>query len=183
MSGLLPGLRHILPGTLAALVLLSANSVLCAEGLEPQPWQHSTEFSRSEAAVSEYMLGLGALQKVGGRWRHKKSETLGGELLRVTWKINEGFTAEEGFDWQRQQLPEDAVLLYECSGRSCGSSAQWASRVFNERVLYGHDERQRYGVWRYQAAGASWTLVLYAVDRANRRHFLHMDLLRQTAAP
>jgi hypothetical protein len=143
------------------------------------PWAHATEHSRQEPHSSDYLLGLGALQKVGGRWRHKHSEGLRGELQSTTWQIAEGYTAEEAFEWYRQQLPVGAELLFECTGRSCGSSAQWADRVFSERVLYGHDERQHYATWRWQASGITTTVVLYAVDRANRRHFLRMDLLQQ----
>ncbi len=151
-----------------------------AQALEIQPWSHATEFSRSSPGETDYLLGLGALQKVGGRWRHKHSEALRGDLSRVTWQVDEGFTAAEAFDWYRQQLPAGAELLFECQGRSCGSSAQWASRVFDERELYGHDERQHYGVWRLQRDGINWYLIVYASDRANRRHFLRLDTLRQT---
>ncbi len=143
-----------------------------------EPWSHAVELSRSGPEEADYLLGLGALQKVGGRWRHKHSEALHAQLERITWQINEGFTAEEGFDRMREQLPADAQLLFECSGRSCGSSAQWANRVFGQRVLYGHDERQHYAVWRLQQDGATWSIVFYAVDRANRRHYLHMDLIQ-----
>jgi hypothetical protein len=149
-----------------------------AQAPDLQPWSHAKEFSRSDPQESDYLLGLGALQKIGGRWRHKHSEALRGELTRVTWQIDEGFTAVEAYDWYRQQLSAGAELLFECQGRSCGSSAQWANRVFGERVLYGHDERQHYGVWRLQREGVNWFLILYAVDRANRRHFLHLDTLR-----
>jgi hypothetical protein len=151
-----------------------------AQAPDLQPWSHAKEFSHSSAADTDYLLGLGALQKIGGRWRHKHSEALRGELSRTTWQLDDGFTAGEAFDWYQQQLAVDAELLFECQGRSCGSSAQWANRVFGERVLYGHDERQRYGVWRLQRDDVNWFVVLYAVDRANRRHFLRMDTLRQT---
>jgi hypothetical protein len=153
-----------------------------AQAPDFQPWSQAKELSHSAPGETDYLLGLGALQKVGGRWRHKHSEALSGELSRTTWQVEAGFTAEEAFDWYRQQLPADAELLFECQGRSCGSSAQWADRVFSERVLYGHDERQHYGVWRLQDDGVNWFVILYAVDRANRRHFLRMDTLRQSPA-
>jgi hypothetical protein len=161
------------------LLLLLASLAPVAVAAEFKPWIHSSEYSHQESRTTDYLLGLGALQKIGGRWRHKHSEDLRGELQNTTWQIAEGFTAEEGFDWYRQQIPDSAELLFECEGRSCGSSAQWANRVFSERVLYGHDERQHYAVWRWQEQDVSLTLVMYAVDRANRRHFLRMDLLAQ----
>jgi hypothetical protein len=166
------------------IVLLFVTAAVTATTAQATPvfedWQHAAQYSHQPARTTDYLLGLGALQKIGGRWRHKHSEDLTGELQSTTWQVADGYTAEEAFDWYRAQLPVAAELLFECRGRSCGSSAQWADRVFDERVLYGHDERQHYAVWRLQDQTTSWTLVLYAVDRANRRHFLRMDILQQT---
>lgn len=145
-----------------------------------EPWHFADEFSRSGPVEVEYLLGLGAYQKIHSRWQLKHSEIVVGELERVTWQVHEGFTAEEGFNWFASRIPEGAQQLFYCEGRACGSSAQWASRIFDERVLYGHDDRQRYGVWRVEEGGDTWTVVLYATDRANRRHFLRMDRLRHT---
>jgi hypothetical protein len=164
----------------ATVILLIWSLAGLAQTPDLQPWSHAKEFSRSSPGETDYLLGLGALQKVGGRWRHKHSEALRGDLTRVTWQVDEGFTAGEAYDWYRQQLSVGAALLFECQGRSCGSSAQWASRVFEERELYGHDGRQHYGVWRLQRDDVNWFVVLYASDRANRRHFLRLDTLRQT---
>jgi hypothetical protein len=33
-------------------------------------------------------------------------------------------------------------------------------------------------VLRQEQDGVTYSLVLYAVDRANRRHYLHLDVLR-----
>jgi hypothetical protein len=163
------------------LLLLLGLAPAAAAALEIEPWARSREFSRSGPEQVDYLLGLGPLQKVRGLWRHKRSETVTGELLRITWQVESGYTAEEGYAWLKGQLPESAEPLFECEGRRCGSSAQWASRVFAQRELYGHDGRQHYGVWRYRDQEGQWSIVLYASDRANRRHFLHLDLLRHTS--
>ncbi len=160
---------------LIAIPLLSLVAV--AQPL-PEPWRHAQEYSRSAPEQVDYLLGLGAFQKIRSRWRLKESEEIRGELERITWQIDDGFTAEEGFDWFREQLPESAELLFQCEGRACGSSAQWASRIFEERVLYGHDDRQRYAVWRVEEGEDTWTLVLYGVDRANRRQLIRLDRIR-----
>ena len=170
---------------LLVLLLLCSQQVL-AQAIswfpEIKPFPHADEFSVSAPEPTDYLLGLGALQKIGGRWRHKHSEHIEGELARYTWQIREGYSALEGLQWLQDQLPENARPLYQCEGRSCGSSAQWANRVFHQRVLYGHDERQHYSVFQLEKGGETYTLVLYAVDRANRRHYLHLDVLRHTPA-
>jgi len=163
------------------LQLLFVSNLVAASAIswfpELEAFPHSTEVARSEPVQIDYQLGLGALQKVGGRWRHKHEEHVQGQLARYTWQIDEAYTAEEGLAWLQTQLGT-AQVLYQCKGRSCGSSAQWASRVFQQRVLYGHDERQHYVVLRLQKEEITYSLVLYAVDRANRRHYLHLDVLR-----
>ena len=146
----------------------------------PEPWHFADEFSRKGPAAVEYLLGLGAYQKIHSRWQLKQSEIVVGELESITWQVHDGFTAEEGFAWYEETMPEGAERLFGCTGRACGSSAQWASRIFDERVLYGHDDRQLYAVWRMEEGGYTWTIVLYATDRANRRHFLRMDRLRHS---
>lgn len=168
---------------MAVFSLLLLSAMARADPIAGAPWleayPHSHLYSSEDAATAEYLLGLGAFQKIGGRWRHKYSEHIKGELSRYTWQVDDGFSSEEAFTWFLEQLPEAGSLLYECSGRSCGSSAQWADRVFGERVLYGHDERQRYAAFRLQRDGNLYTLVLYASDRANRRHFLRLDVVKQ----
>jgi hypothetical protein len=144
-------------------------------------WRYARVFEERAPETLDYLVGLGAYQKIHSRWRLANSDVIRGELTRVTWQVQEGFTAQEGFDWYRERLPEDAELLFECEGRACGSSAQWANRMFEQRILYGHDDRQRLGVWRLEDGGDTWTLVLYAVDRANRRHYVHLDRLRHIA--
>lgn len=173
-------MKRIVPGL--QLLFLSALVVAAEISWFPEikPFPHSTEFAVSAAAPTDYQLGLGALQKIGGRWRHKHEERVQGQLARYTWQIDDGYSAKEALAWLQQQIPA-AQLLYQCEGRSCGSSAQWASRVFQQRVLYGHDERQHYVVLRLLKEGTTYSLVLYAVDRANRRHYVHLDVLRHEA--
>jgi hypothetical protein len=148
---------------------------------ELKAYPHSSEFNIQPSAPTDYLLGLGALQKIGGRWRHKASESIVGSMSRYTWEINEDYTADQAFAWMQEQLTESTQLLFECEGRSCGSSAQWASRVFQQRVLYGHDERQHYLVLRLVGDQQTYTLILYGIDRANRRHYLHLDVLQHDA--
>lgn len=171
--------------TVVCVVLwLAASGVFAADSLPlqfPKPYPHSTLAVEEGPATTTYLLGLGAMQKIGGRWRHKESQEIDGELLRLTWEISEDYTAEEAFAWMKQQFVDTAEVLFECHGRSCGSSAQWANRVFHQRLLYGHDERQQYLVTRTEQAGVTYTYVLYAIDRANRRQYMHLDRIRHSS--
>jgi hypothetical protein len=158
-------------------LLLLAPAFAQVDGLPIELYEHALVHHSEPTFQTEYEIGLGALQKVGGRWRFKASERVVGELSRTTWQVDEAYTAKEAFNWYRGEIEAMAEPLFLCSGRDCGRSAQWADRVFQQRVLYGHDDRQLYGAWRGQVDGQLVTWVLYGVDRGSRRHYIHLDVL------
>ncbi len=139
---------------------------------------HTLEVSHSETAVVDYEIGLGAMQKHMGNWRFKQSLRVDGERVRYTWQIIDGFSAAEVAEQLVEALEEDSAntLLYSCEGRACGNGAQWANRVFGERILYGRAEYQNYRV--YQLAGQPLSyLLVYTAARTADRQYLHAELV------
>lgn len=139
---------------------------------------HVELIESSESKVLDHEVGLGALQKVRGAWRFKSSERISGHLQRFTWQVLDGFTSQEVFEGLAEKLQalNGASLLFECEGRACGHGAQWANRVFGQRILYGRDDLQRYRVYRFEGAG-EYRVVLYASARTSERQYMHADLL------
>ena len=121
--------------------------VALPQSLNDYPHAQSVSFSRRE--VIDHQVGLGAMRKVRGDWGFKDSERLSGTLLSYTWQIVDGFTSKEVMDRLVQQVEgmDSASKLFSCEGRACGHGAQWANRVFRERVLYGREDLQRYAVY------------------------------------
>jgi hypothetical protein len=70
-----------------------------------------------------------------------------------------------------------AELIFQCEARACGSSVQWANRIFNERLLYGTEESQRYRVYAVIAGDVSYRLLIYGSARSSDRQYLHAELL------
>jgi len=148
-------------------------------GLAESP--HLELINDSSVEVSDYEVGLGTLKKVRGVWQFKASERLTGTLDGFTWQIHDGYTSHEVLAAIEHRLHQVAgiELLFSCDGRACGSGAQWASRVFRERLLYGREDLQRYRVYRLageHAAGEQW-LQLYATARSAERQYLHAQAL------
>ena len=140
---------------------------------------HAESEANSIEHVQDLEIGLGALQKVRGEWQFKDSERVTGELQRNTWKLASGFSSAEFFEQLSQAIDQlgGSELLFACSGRACGHGAQWANRVFAQRVLYGRDDLQRYSVYRVEEEG-SYRLVIYSSARSASRQYLHIDLIR-----
>lgn len=171
------------------LVLLLSASAVFAQSADEQgdyagfnrfPGASITEYRQNDSTV--YRLPLGRMQRVDGQVAPSRSERMTGDLRRITYRIPEGFTAEEAFEHFREQLlSTDEVALYECQGRGCGSSNYWANDVFENRVLYGPVEGQYYMASAYRSSHDGRPVrgyaALYAVTRGNRRVYAHLDFL------
>ncbi len=141
-------------------------------------YPHAHQISHDSREVIDHEIGLGAIQKVRGTWQFKKSERQSGTLVSYTWQIVDGFTSAEVVERLLQQVDalENSALLFSCSGRACGHGAQWANRVFHERVLYGRQEMQIYAVYAIEGEPQQ-RLVTYAGARSADRQYLRVDLL------
>ncbi len=153
------------------------NPAALLQQLERYP--HAVSIARKVTTVRDHEIGLDALQKSMGNWIFRSSERLDGELTRQTWQIIDGFTALEvlrGLESALQQA--GAKVLYACDARACGPGAQWASRVFNQRILYGRADEQRYRVYAVDSAAGTFRVVLFSGARTSDRQYLHVDVLQ-----
>lgn len=141
-------------------------------------YPHALQVDSSRATVIDHEVGLGSIKKVRGVWQFKDSERLSGLLWRYTWQIVDGFTSAEVMEELLAALQEleGTELLFSCDGRACGQGAQWANRVFRQRVLYGREDLQRYRVYSLQVNGG-YRLAIYSAARTSERQYLHVDLL------
>ncbi len=181
--------RSLVRNFLVWLVALLALPCSLANGAAPAPeallqqleaYPHVRQMAFSEQKVLDHEIGLGAMQKVRGEWRFKRSERLSGTLLRYTWQIVDGFKAAQVMETLLDPIVqvEDASLLFACQGRACGPGAQWANRVFQERVLHGREDLQRYRVYALLQGESNYRLIAYSAARTEDRQYLHVELLR-----
>lgn len=153
------------------------------EALADQPQVELVE-SSLEQKVRSHLVGLGAMQKVRGVWRPDESERLSGELSRFTWRVLDGLPSEVVLEDLEAELAGAFSLerLFSCEARACGDSAQWANRIFGQRVLYGRADTQRYRVYATTVDGAQYRIMLYASARTSDRQYLHAELLKLDAS-
>lgn len=158
-----------------------------AQLLEASP--HLDVIERTDSAVTDHVIGLGAMKKVRGVWGLKKSERISGTLQSVTWRVLDGFSATEvlaeiidayqlgAIEKDADAAQEEDVLLFGCDGRACGHGAQWARRVFGQRLLYGRGDAQQYRA--YSLGADEYRLVLYGAVRSSDRQYVHLELLKR----
>lgn len=174
-------------GLLLSLLLLPGRLAMAGTPLELlqelDDYPHAQLIASSDEQVLDYELGLGSMKKVRGVWRFKDSERKTGQLHTYTWQILDGFSSEEVMQSLQASVEEreNTSMLFSCDGRSCGQGAQWANRVFRQRVLYGREDLQRYRIYAVQGPeGTENRLVIYSAARTADRQYLHVELLQIT---
>ncbi|WP_157976486.1 DUF4892 domain-containing protein [Parahaliea mediterranea] len=152
---------------------------------ELDQFPHAVRVATSSQAVVDYEVGLGAMQKHLGDWQFKRSERVDGERLRYTWQITDGFSSEEVFQELVTRFAEwqGSERLFRCEGRACGNGAQWANRVFGQRVLYGRADAQRYVVFRASTEAGAYLMLAYASARTADRQYLHAEVVALDSKP
>ena len=141
-------------------------------------YPHAERVSLNDEQVVDHEVGLGAVKKVRGVWQFRNSERLSGRLIRYTWQIVDGFSSAEVMRELLQRVQESgfAEQLFVCEGRACGKSAQWANRVFQQRILYGREDQQAYAAYSLGEEGND-RLMVYSAVRTADRQYLHVELL------
>jgi len=153
------------------------NPAVLLEELESYP--HAKSIARSVDTVRDHEVALSAMQKSSDNWVFRTAERLDGELTRETWQITDGFTSQEVMASLEARLADaGAERLFACDYRACGPGAQWASRVFNQRILYGRADEQRYRVYAVNSTAGEFRVILYGGARSSDRQYLHVDLLQ-----
>jgi hypothetical protein len=149
------------------------------EALSELPYVEVEDVER-DVNVRSHLVALGAMQKEGGVWQPRASERADGSLSRYTWRVVDLYTSVQLMNDLIAQLSEALSLepLYNCEARACGSSAQWANRIFKQRVLYGRESEQRYQVFAVDVADVSYRIMLYATARTSDRQYLHGEVLQ-----
>lgn len=145
---------------------------------------HLEVIGQTRQQVADHEVGLGMLKKVRGLWEFDDSARVSGERITRTLRVLDGFTSLEVLQEFEQPLVDagNARQQFACEGRGCGSAAQWANRVFGERLLYGRSDMQRYRVYTLPATAealsqASHIVMFYAAARSSDRQYLHMEIL------
>lgn len=128
----------------------------------------------------DYLVPLGAIEKIRGVWSPRRSERQSGVLQSYTWRVLDGYTAAEMVDEFEGRLALNAAAekRFACDARACGSSVQWANRIFHQRLLYGTEVSQRYRVYDVMFAGESYRLLVYGSARSSDRQYFHAEALK-----
>ncbi|MDC9720438.1 MAG: DUF4892 domain-containing protein [Gammaproteobacteria bacterium] len=125
-----------------------------------------------------YTLPISAMRKVNGVIGAEYSLDLSGQLTSYTWEMIAGISAETVHAKAMDSLhAHGAQVIFQCSGRTCGSSNQWANQVFHQSRLYGLDGSQAYAALKQETPDELVYYALYSTKRGNRKVYLHLEII------
>jgi hypothetical protein len=174
---------------LAFVLLISVALVAesdSASVAEPIGLFPSSELVEQETTESTgHLVVLGALKKVNHELRPKKSILVPGRKDASTWYLPEARSTKQVADHIKSELLESANLLFECRGRSCGSSSYWANKYFERAILYGPEQYQYYLIAQRSVPQHSLSqqkeegdyIVIYIGERATRKIYVHIEYI------
>lgn len=111
---------------------------------------------------------LGPVERKRREVRIAAFRTIQASLRSTTYELPRSASVDSIAEHYRQLL--SGRLVYECEGRDCGRSNDWANTVFGRSDLYGPDGNQR-----YLAADLGTELVaVYLIRRGNQRLYAHV---------
>jgi len=141
--------------------------------------ENSILIEQAELNAPYYTLPTSAMRKVNGVIGAEYNLSLSGHLSSYTWQMMPGLSAKLAFDKALEELSTvNAQVLYQCHGRSCGSSNQWANQVFHQSRLYGLDNQQSYAALKQDTLKGPNYYALYSTERGNKKVYLHLDMIQ-----
>ena len=126
-----------------------------------------------EEEAAPHLIVLGALEKVNHELQPEKSEIINGFKSAFTYYLPRARRTGDVGRFYRDQLVALGEVVFECEGRTCGSSSSWANSILDRAIIYGPEQHQRY----YVAKTASGYLSIYVGQRATRKIYVHIEYI------
>ena len=162
---------------IAFVLLISVSLVAQAEPAlpaKPVGLFPASELVEQETTESTgHLLVLGALEKVNHELQPENFILVPGRKDASTWYLPEARRTKQVAEYFKSELVESANILFECQGRSCGSSSYWANRILGHAILYGPEQFQHYQIYELHDDGGY--VAVYVGQRATRKIYVHVE--------
>ncbi len=126
--------------------------------------------------LKTHQIITGSVARVNTRLVPKSSEyVLGKKSYQTLEVLNVTRTRDLG-NFYREQLLLNGTILFECKGRTCGSSNYWANTVFKNSILYGPEQYQYSYVGRI-VRDKSYYVAIYVAQRGTGKLYTKIETI------
>ena len=116
--------------------------------------------------VERHKIFLSRLKKISNTLSRDEYQMIQGVLQGQTYKADDNASLEEVMASLNRAVAQGYEGLFECVGRGCGSSNEWANAVFGQPKLYGPESTQFYWVGKALQTQTYW--LVYGSKRSNK---------------
>ena len=124
---------------------------------------------------SDHWLILGAIERSKGAVTPEAEIRVPAKVRSWLWQLPSGQTSHGAFEQMKGQMQGDTTTLFECDGRSCGLSNDFANQVFEQSILYGRDSNQHYWLGLQKTVKGAQLWLVYSVQRSNKRVYVYVE--------
>jgi hypothetical protein len=154
--------------------LVAVPSVVSADtfALQPYPGIQQVASAEDEGSSSRRLM-LGSLKKIKNVLEPEKVDYVVGSRSSRTFYAPDERRTDVVLNFYRDQLIEIGDILFECTGRKCGSSNYWANSVFSQSILYGPEQFQHYLLVKLTGTGNY--VAVYVAMRGTKKLYIHIE--------
>lgn len=132
--------------------------------------------SRVIETPERHKIFIGRLKKIANTLSPEDALTVVGQYSAQTYRVQPDINLDEVIEALADNVQKNLTPIYQCRGRGCGSSNEWANAVFGVPELYGPEETQYY--WVGQSKSREDYVLIYASQRSNKPVFLQIDRIQ-----
>lgn len=139
----------------------------------PRSW--IVDFEAQDESIP-YAFVMGPVDKKKREVRIDEVVRVEGRVTRITYRLPEDTRLAEAIDFvEAQSRQPGRRTVFSCRGPDCGRSTIWANDVFHAAVLAAPNHNQYYAALVVGDGDESQLAAIYAVQKGNRRVYLHVD--------
>lgn len=137
--------------------------------------------SKNEQQASAAPLALSAIKRVSNQLRIERQTDMGGTRFNYLYRVLSSGDLTSATAFYEALFAKHGKLVFSCTERNCGSSNDWANKVFGQRDLAGRDTNQRYLVGEIDDGIHQGWLSVYSVTNVRRQEYIYVSFI--AAAP
>jgi hypothetical protein len=131
---------------------------------------------RNQQFQRDFEFPLGAIRReLDGHVGPNPSERIAGQKTSTTYQVTGAYSSAEIFAFLRKEVAARGYHeKFLCESFQCGRSSFWANNYFGVANLFGPDRNQHMLSAVSAQAKQHEFVVIYVVERANRRLYYHI---------
>jgi Domain of unknown function (DUF4892) len=167
--------------SLVALLLVVQAPVLFAVSAELVSYKDALLVKESVEESVRSRVVLSAVNRASNALRIEHEKWIEGARQNWLFKLNDSVDNLLVFDYYLAMTAKHGTVEFSCKERACGTSSDWANKLFGESLLTGRDSNQYYMAGTVNLDGKAGWLSAYVVQNGRRHNYVFVQFVEDSA--